>query len=672
LAGESSPYLLQHADNPVDWYPWGEEAFKRAAEEGKPVFLSIGYSACHWCHVMAHESFEDQDIADYLNENYISIKVDREERPDIDNVYMESVQMMTGRGGWPLSVFLTPKGLPYYGGTYFPPQARGGLTGFLDILRAMKHSYEKNRGDIEQVTHELQSVLSKNPQALQNREAVKAGLLQVAFENIQTEIDPVKGGLGSSPKFPEPLAMEFLLRIHARQADAEALVSVNRTLDAMAYGGIFDHIGGGFHRYSTDNVWRVPHFEKMLYDNALLASLYLHAYQVNRNPLYRDIACRTLDFLLREMRSPEGGFYGTLDADSEGMEGKYYLWSKDEIIDALGKEDGETIAGYYGATRAGNFEGLNILYVADRKLRPEDDLLKRSGEALGKLRNKRVRPGRDEKILASWNGLALCAFSEAAAAFRREDYLDAARQCGTFIAGSLIRGGQLFHTYKEGRAMVPAYLDDYSMLILGLLDLHAASFSLQWLDLAVKLADAMTGKFKDESGALFYDAAYDSEQLFIRPRNLIDGAQPSGNSAAVLALLKLAAITGREEFHKKAEGALQAMQYQISKYPRGFSGWLCALDFYLSAPLEIAIIGRRGDEKTDEMLQAVYSEFLPARVVAAAEPEAADAAGNIALLQGRHAVGGEPAVYICRNYTCSAPVTEIEELVSALKKTASI
>lgn len=665
LAGESSPYLLQHAGNPVDWYPWGKEAFDRAAREVKPVFLSIGYSACHWCHVMAHESFEDRNIADYLNQNFISIKVDREERPDIDHVYMQAVQALTGSGGWPLSVFLTPSGAPFYGGTYFPPRDAHGLPGFYQVIRAIKNAFDGNITDVESQAAELQSVLRKVHTVKITTSASHRDTLSAAYRNLVKEFDRVNGGFGGAPKFPEPLAIEFLLRFYFRSGNRDALKMAELTLTKMAQGGIFDQLGGGFHRYSTDNIWCVPHFEKMLYDNALLSSLYVHAYQATRDLKYRDVACSILDYLLIEMHSAEGAFYSAQDADTEGVEGKYYIWTKAEVEQAAGK-DAELFNRYFGVSGSGNFEGHNILTAAGM---PGPQVLSQLLEVKSKLleiRGKRVRPQRDEKILASWNGLMISSLAEASAAFSNTKYLEAATGCAEFIIGLSGVPGILAHTSRDGTPGKNSFLEDYACVIQGLLDLHAATWSVKWLEKALKLAGVMTEMFLDKEDGLLYDTANDGEPLFLRPRNLIDGSTPSGNSSAAGVLLRLYDLTGDQTYGELAARMLTPMLGKMVDHPRGFANWLCALDYYAYPRLEIAVCGNGKEGELGEFIRAIYDRYLPNKIVAAQDEATGETVSDIALLEDRHPVQGRTTAYICSNKTCKAPVTGVEMLVSEL------
>jgi uncharacterized protein YyaL (SSP411 family) len=670
LSGEASPYLLQHAGNPVDWYPWCDEAFARAKRENKPVFLSIGYSACHWCHVMAHETFENTEIAAAMNENFVNIKVDREERPDIDHVYMQAVQALTGRGGWPLSVFLTPEGKPFFGGTYFPPQPQYGMPGFGYVLETVRQAFTDTRADIEQHAAELQQALSTGQKEAETG-GIDAAVLDKAFEKMAADFDGSHGGFGAAPKFPEPMALEFLLRTYSRNRDNKALKMAEITLRKMASGGIYDQIGGGFHRYSTDNMWLVPHFEKMLYDNALLAGLYLHLYQVKGDPVYKDILCGTIDYLLREMKSGEGGFFSTQDADSDGAEGKYYIWDKEEFDQAAGEKDAASIGAYYNITDKGNFENKNILYIKDNSKLPDEKSLSDARAALARQRAKRTRPGTDEKIIASWNGMLLSSLSEAGAALGRTDYIQAAEECAAFIVNRMMPDGCLVHTYKDGKQGGNGFLEDYACVIQGLLDLYSATFDGKWLDMAAQLADKMIAVYLDKADGLLYDTPVESEKLFMRSRNLVDGATPSGCSSAVRSLLYLVRLTGNEHYLKVVEPALKSMQLQMSSYPRGFANWLCALDLYASSSLEVSIVCGNDVKEADSVKQAIHSVYLPNKVLAASCPGNTPGKTVPAMLEGKKPGGSKTAVYICIDNTCSEPISGISLLSKQLKDISS-
>ena len=680
LINETSPYLLQHANNPVDWYPWGEEALERARSEDKPILLSIGYSACHWCHVMERESFEDETIAGLMNENFVSIKVDREERPDLDQVYMQAVQMLTGSGGWPMTVFLTPEGKPFYGGTYFPPDDRQGMPGFPRLLTSIAEAYSTNRGEVDRVTQQLTTQMSQSNQLPQGTSILTVDILHQAYSSLATNFDYQNGGFGNAPKFPQPMTPEFLLRYYHHGYNPRALELVELTLEKMAYGGIYDQIGGGFHRYFTDPHWLVPHFEKMLYDNALLARLFLHTYLITGRALYRRVVEETLDYVLREMTDPSGGFYSAQDADSEGVEGKFFVWSPGEINAVMGDTDGEVFAGYYGVTAGGNFEGKSILNIrqnpeefAETKGLTADqlgDIINRGSKALLEVREQRIHPMRDDKVLASWNGLMLRSFAEAAAALGRPDYLAVAIKNAGFLVGSMKSDGRLLRTYRDGQAKLLGYLEDYSFVIDGLLALYEATFDLRWLEEAVTLADSMIELFWDEGIGGFYDTGSDHETLVVRPRDVFDNAQPCGGSVASDVLLRLAVFTGKSDYSAKAAVPLRSLHQAMSQSPGGTGHWLSALDFYVSPPKEIAVIGPRDDPATQALLDTVFHRFLPNKVVMGVEPPLSPTVGNsgsdIPLLAGRGMVGGLPSAYVCQNYACQLPVTDPAGLAEQL------
>ena len=667
LAEETSPYLLQHADNPVNWYPWGEEALNRAQVEDKPILLSIGYSACHWCHVMAHECFENDDIARLMNENFINIKVDREERPDLDAIYMEAVQAITGRGGWPLTVLLTPDSKPFFGGTYFPPEDRHGMPGFPRVLKTVADAYQNRRSEIETAVQQIVTALTLKTESSAVREPLVTDILLQAYRRLRQDFDKKNGGFGTAPKFPQPMALEFLMRYFHRSKDMDALETVDLTLEKMARGGIYDQLGGGFHRYATDSYWLVPHFEKMLYDNALLSRVYLHAYLVTGKQLFRSIAEETLDYVLREMTDPHGGFYSTQDADSEGVEGKYYFWTYQEIVEVLDRKTSQIVSDYFGVTAQGNYDGGNILHVV-ADLEPEaSSIIKQSKASLLKRREQRVKPGRDEKILASWNGLMLASLAEAACALDRDDYLATAVANGVFLLDSMMTNGHLQHSYKDGQAKIDGYLRDYALVIDGLLTLYQATFSGEYLRQSIRLGEVMVEQFWDEATGTFYDTSQRHEDLFVRPRSTFDGALPSGSSAATLVLLKLARLTDNKHFEQVAVQSLRSMGKPLSRNPLGFSNWLCALDFYLSTPKEIAIIGPRDNPATLELLRTICTIWLPNKVVAAYDPSDSAPVSELKLFENRQMVDNQPTVYICEHYTCQAPVTDSASLRAQLQ-----
>ena len=682
LIHETSPYLLQHAHNPVDWYPWGEEALQRAKELDRPILLSVGYSACHWCHVMERESFENEDIAALMNEHFVSIKVDREERPDIDAIYMQAVQAMTQQGGWPMTVFLTPDGRPFYGGTYFPPRDRYGMPGFPHVLHTIADIYQHQRKQVEEQADQLADYLQKRSASpLRGRGDTAPGgalpleILGVASRELAADFDAVNGGFGNAPKFPNTMALEFLLRMHLHRMRGEIgtratrpeLEIVELTLQRMANGGIYDQLGGGFHRYSVDAEWLVPHFEKMLYDNALLSRLYLHAYLVTGKPFYRRIAEETLDYVAREMTSPEGGFYSTQDADSEGEEGRFYTWTPGEIEAALDPEDAALFMRYYDVTAGGNFEEKNILHVpADAQSVADEagvsserlqEALQRGREALFRLREKRVHPGRDEKILTAWNGMMLRSFAEAARHLERADYLQIAARNADFLLANLVRDGRLLRTYKDGRARLNGYLEDYAMLADGLLALYEADFQARWFAEARRLTDEAIALFADQQQGGFFDTGSDHEALISRPKEIMDNATPAGNSVAVDVLLRLAAFTGEDAYRERADEYLRSLADIIAQHPQAFGHLLGALDFSLSPVKEIAIIGDPAQPDTQSLLRVVNGRYLPNDVLACAPVGDQNAGQVVPLLADRPAKDGKATAYVCRHFACLAPVT---------------
>jgi uncharacterized protein YyaL (SSP411 family) len=663
LSLESSPYLLQHAQNPVDWYPWCDEAFERARKEDKPVFLSVGYSSCHWCHVMAHESFENVEISAYLNDHFISIKVDREERPDIDHIYMQAVQSIAGSGGWPLSVFLTPDRKPFSGGTYFPPEDRNRMPGFPRVLKAIYQAYHDRRQDLVAIGQSLENLIQRLPDPAVTPQPATDDILKEAYAAISNDFDGINGGFGAAPKFPHPMTLEFLLRYYNRYKDTAALDMVEFTLQKMASGGIYDQIGGGFHRYSTDDEWLAPHFEKMLYDNALLSRAYLQAYRVTHKPEYSDIVVECLDYVLREMRSPDGGFFSTQDADSEGREGKFYVWSADKIRGILGSDQSDAFLKYFGVSDEGNFEALNILHRTSAG--PFQGDIKSAKSKLLAARERRIKPGRDEKVLTSWNGLMLTSMAEAAAVLKRNDYLEAAIACAEFLIRDMKSSARLKHVYNDGKTGSEGFLEDYAALIEGLLTLHQATLDGKWLIPAVDLCRGMLQLFKDESG-LLYDTASGQRDLFARPRNTSDGAMPSGVAMGVSVLLKMAVLTGQSEYQAIAEKNINLEKEAFSRYPLGYSYWLNALDFYLSKPLEVVVAGQPQSLLTQELASVLNSEWRPNLILAAFVPGVSESLDNLPLFAGRKLMNGKPAVYICRDNTCLAPITRVDELTKAL------
>jgi uncharacterized protein YyaL (SSP411 family) len=678
LMGETSPYLLQHAHNPVDWYPWGPDALERSRQEDKPILLSIGYSACHWCHVMAHESFENPEIAALMNQNFVCIKVDREERPDVDSIYMTAVQMMTGHGGWPLTVFLRPDLKPFYGGTYFPPSDRHGMPGFGRLLLAVSDSYHNRKAEVSSSADAITDELRKMNRFRQSPEMLTTEILDSALASLIRNFDDSNGGFGTAPKFPPSMNLMFLLRQHKRTGAEVALQMVELTLDKMAAGGIYDHLGGGFHRYSVDQHWLVPHFEKMLYDNALLVRIYLYCYQVTRKARYKQVAEETLEYVVRDMTNPRGGFYSSEDADSEGEEGKFYTWTQDEIFEVLGEETGRIVAGYYGVTPQGNFEhGTSILTAAWES--PEayaaagniDAGLARSAIARGKkelfyARERRVRPGRDDKTLTAWNGLMLSAFAEAANILDRDDYRQIAVRNADFLLNNMMRDGRLMRTYRDGEAKLGAYLEDYAFVIEGLLSVYEATFDTAYFDHARRLAGTVIELFSDESEAGFYFISAGHEELIARMKEFFDNAIPAGNSAMAMALLKLSLMTGETGLQRPALGILRMMQQPMTRMPSSFGYLLCSLDLYLSEPKEVALVGDPGSHEIRLFVNEVFSRYLPNKVIASSKEGDPSAAESIGLLRGKSAIDGRPTAYVCRDYVCLAPVTTPEELAVQL------
>ncbi len=702
LIHETSPYLLQHAHNPVDWYPWGPEALARAQAEDRPILLSVGYSACHWCHVMAHESFEDPETAALMNELFVNIKVDREERPDIDAIYMEAVQAMTQHGGWPMTVFLTPDGKPFFGGTYFPPEPRYGMPSFRQVLLAVADAWRNRRRELELAGERIAELLGRSAAAGSSAAALTPALLERATQGLLRSHDPVEGGFGAAPKFPQPMNLDFLLQRYAHTGDRAALQAVLLTLRKMAAGGIYDQLGGGFHRYSTDDHWLVPHFEKMLYDNAQLVRTYLHAWQITGDAAFRRIVEETLDYVLREMAAPEGGFYSTQDADSEGQEGKFFLWTPAEIYALLGPEDGRLFCAWYGVTERGNFReggpGANILHVVGEPQAAARELgvtAERLAEAVargrGRLfaaRERRVRPGRDEKILAEWNGLMIQAFAEAGAALGRPDYVAIAERAAQFVLEQMAErteqvtgetadrpgagaargaaGLRLFRTWKDGRAHLNAYLEDYAAVGVGLVAVYQATFALHWLEAALALAEALIARFADAAGGGFFQTSGDHEQLIARRKEFVDNAVPSGNALAAELLLRLGRLLERDDFIGRAATALQPAAEAMGQHPLAFGRLLSALDLYLHPGQEIVVIGERAAADTQRLLSEVWRRYLPYSVLVCAAADDAAAQALIPLLIGRGPIGGRATAYVCRNRVCHLPVVEPTDLAAQL------
>ena len=685
LANESSPYLLQHANNPVDWYPWGEEAFRKSRNENKPIFLSIGYAACHWCHVMERESFESEEVAALLNRHFVAIKVDREERPDVDEIYMRSVQMLTGSGGWPLSVFLTPELKPFFGGTYFPLEGRFGRPGFKDVLQRVAVVWKERRSDITRDAEGIAAALSKwnvpSPGSPADLGQSATPLLADAAESLARRFDDGWAGFGGAPKFPPSGAIRMLLRHHRHSRDENALRMAASTLEMMARGGMYDQVGGGFHRYSVDERWLVPHFEKMLYDNALLCQAYLEAYQLTGRTMFRRVAREILDYVLREMTDDDGGFHSSEDADSEGREGKYYLWDRSEAMAILGADDGELFSGHYGITERGNFEGRNILNVpqapaefAQERGMEEEDLAARLApfrEKLRAVRHERVHPARDDKVLAAWNGMMISALAQGRQVLGEKRFGDAAERTGRFIRTKMVVDGDLVRSYRRGEARHAGYLDDYACVANAFVDLYETSFDVEWLLAADALVRRMMQLFWDDEGKGFFFTSANHKNLLARTKTYTDGAIPSGNSVAVLVLARLAKLVDNPDYLSSARQVLTQAAGAMRSHPGATPYMLCAADFVLSPTREVAVVGVAGSRDTEQMLAAVRGWFLPNKIVVHMDPGAADAAGHaghVPLLAGKPLLSGRATVYVCEDFACRTPVTTVEELATLLRQ----
>jgi uncharacterized protein len=652
LARETSPYLLQHKDNPVDWLPWGDEALRRAHDLDRPLLVSIGYSSCHWCHVMERESFEDSETAALMNERFVCVKVDREERPDVDALYMEAVQAMTGQGGWPLNVFLTPEQAPFYGGTYFPPAPRYGMPSWRQVLGAVAEAWDTQRDEIRAQGQKVAPRLGGGALLTASVEPLQDAALDEAVATLRRSYDSVHGGFGGAPKFPQAPVLEFLM------AHGEPPMAL-QTLRSMAGGGIFDQVGGGFSRYSVDAQWRVPHFEKMLYDNALLARAYLHGFQASGDEILRRTCEETLDWALREMRAPEGGFYSALDADSEGVEGKFYVWTLDELRATLG-DDADAAIAWFAATENGNFEGANIL--ESRGPEPPADQRERIRATLLAARDQRVRPGLDDKRLAAWNALMIAALADAGAVLQREDYLDAAREAAAFVLDRM-RGpdGRLLRTFNAGVARLAAYLEDHAFLLEALLVLYDATFEERWFSAARGLADTMVGRFADSDRGGFFSTADDHEQLIARRKDLEDSPIPAGGSSAALGLLRLAALTGEQRYEDAAAGQLALLHEVAVRHPTAFGHLLQAIDLQLAPRREVALVG---DADGVAALAAVVRETRRPHLALAGGP--GDGRSAVPLMEQRTPVDGRAAAYVCERFACQRPVTEPDELRALL------
>jgi hypothetical protein len=684
LSKEKSPYLLQHADNPVEWYPWSDEAFEKAKSEDKPVFLSVGYSTCHWCHVMAHESFEDEQVSKLMNNAFVSIKVDREERPDIDGIYMTVCQMLTGSGGWPLTIIMTPDKEPFFAGTYFPKGQRFGRPGMMEIIPQIKEAWNSRREEILKSAGKISFAIGQNSN-LPAGDFLNDEILEKAFKDFQKRFDEGNGGFGNAPKFPTPHNFLFLLRYWKRSGNNSALEMVKRTLIEMRKGGIYDHMGFGFHRYSTDSHWLVPHFEKMLYDQALLAVAYLETYQATKDEIFKITAEEILKYVMRDMTSLEGGFYSAEDADSEGEEGKFYLWYEEELREILG-ENSDLIIKLFNCEKDGNWidptiggaPGTNILHLkksyeelAQENELKTDDLKNRIDRARNKLfeaRKKRVHPYKDDKILTDWNGLMISAFAKAAQVLGKEGYQGIAEKAAEFIFQKLrAENGKLLHRYRQGEAGISANIDDYSFLIAALLDLYEASFKVAYLKSAIKLSETLLNSFWDNTNGGFYFTADDSEKLISRQKEVYDGAIPSGNSVALLNLLRLGRFTGDTIYEKKAHQLVKGFSNVVKNSPIAFSQFLASLDFAFGPSKEIVIVGKQDNSESEKILSFIREKFIPNKVILFKEEERQDIV-NIAKFTGdQKSLNGKTTVYVCENFNCKIPVTELKELENLLK-----
>ena len=678
LARETSPYLLQHAENPVDWYPWGADALDRAKREDKPILLSIGYAACHWCHVMAHESFEDDETASLMNDRFVNIKVDREERPDLDGIYMQAVQAMSGHGGWPMTMFLLPDGSPFYGGTYFPPDDRHGIPSFRKVLQAVSDAYAQRRDGVVQSAEQLRQIYESNVAAARSGGTLSPQMLEIAYRALVQRYDASNGGFGAAPKFPATMVLDFLLRYWKRTGNNESLDIVTNSFRKMARGGIYDQIGGGFARYSVDATWLIPHFEKMLYDNALLARLGAHLWQATRNDETKRVVFETVDWAAREMTAPEGGFYSSLDADSEGHEGKFYVWGEDELDNLLGA-DSRAFKAYYGVVRGGNFEGRSILHVpmdpavaaarAGIDVDMLDLILERARRVLLESRSRRVWPARDEKILAAWNGLMLRGIATAARVFGRDDFRKLAMRNAEFLAREMVRGGRVMRSHKDGVTRIAGFLEDHASVALGFLAVYELTFDEQWVKRAREIADATIEWFWDDAVGAFFDTARDAEQLITRPRDVTDNATPSGTSLAVDLLLQLAELQHDSEYRRRAVFALESLAEPMLRFPTAFGHLLGCADMELHGAIEVALVGRTESQEFRALERAVAGQYVPSLVLAGGAPGDSHV---VKLLDDRPLLDSEPTAYVCRGYACDKPVTDRDSLAEQLENAAKI
>ena len=678
LIREKSPYLLQHAHNPVDWYPWGDEAFERARAENKPIFLSVGYSTCHWCHVMAHESFEDREVAGLMNETFVCIKVDREERPDVDGIYMTVCQIMTGSGGWPLTIVMTPERKPFFAGTYIPKENRHGRIGMIELIQGVERVWKTRHGDVLSSAEQVTLALQKSSAESSAGDPPGKTACRAAYETLAGQFDRSNGGFGGAPKFPSPHHFLFLLRYWKRTGEPMALEMVEKSLASMRRGGVYDQIGYGFHRYSTDARWRVPHFEKMLYDQALLAMAFPEAFQATGKTLYAETAAEIFTYVLRDLKAPEGGFLCAEDADSEGEEGKFYLWTESEIREALDPAEAALVIETFGIEKDGNFldeatrqrTGRNVLCLARSPEATAGTMLEGAREKLFRARERRVRPGRDDKILTDWNGLMIAAMSKGAQVLDRPDWAEVAAEAARFVLTRLRdKRGRLLHRYREGEAAVPGMLDDYAFLIWGLLELYEATFDAGTLKTALEIADNTVNHFHDEKDGGFFFAADDGEEILFRQKDSYDGAIPSGNSVIMLDLLRLSRITGRSDLEQTAIGVSRAFARNIGQLPSAYSQLLVALEFLAGPQFEIVVAGKPGAQDTQGMLDAVRRAFLPNRVLLF-RPQGAGSGALAAIApytKDMKAEGGRATAYVCRNFACARPVRTVDEMLGLLK-----
>jgi uncharacterized protein YyaL (SSP411 family) len=677
LASETSPYLLQHANNPVDWYAWGPEGLERAKTENKPILLSIGYAACHWCHVMEHESFEDETTAALMNEHFVNIKVDREERPDLDAIYMQAVQAMTGHGGWPMTVFLTPDGVPFYGGTYFPAEPRFGMPTFKRILTAVSDSYRNKPAEVARAAESVREMYDAAKEATRSGGTLGAELLDRAYRSLADDYDEEHGGFGGAPKFPATMALDFLLRYWARTRTERALSIATNSFLQMARGGIYDQVGGGFARYTVDAIWLVPHFEKMLYDNALLVRFGAHLWQATGDAETRRVVEETIDWAIREMRAPDGGFYSSYDADSEGHEGKFYVWDAAELDAALGN-DAAIMRAYWGVRSGGNFEGRNILFVATRDTRALarrfsisldelEEIVARSKRTLDERRKRRVWPGLDDKVLASWNGLMVRGIAEAARAFGNDEYRRVAIESGTFLFEQMVRDGRVLRSYKDGRARITGYLEDYASLALAALSLYELTFDAVWLARSRELGESIVRLFWDDDINAFFDTASDHEALVVRPRDVTDNAVPSGTSLAAELLARLAELYHDVDARRRATWIIETQFQTMQRYPSAFGHALGVADMLIHGAVELAIVGEPGAADFTSLERAAAERYVPSLVLAGGPPSTNN---DIALLADREARDGHATAYVCRSYACEAPATSVELLVEQLERIA--